>query len=93
MKKPRKVEQDIAQAWQDWYHGHGRAAIADLMVWCNVYSAIETNDPLELAKAEGERRVALRIAHMIGLKPDLFPTQSWDDTDILDRMMKQNVNI
>jgi hypothetical protein len=86
-KTPTKVKQELSTVWKDFYHGPGRAAIAELMVWCNVYSSIETNDPIELAKAEGERAVALRIAQLIGLRPEHFPTQSWDDADTLDRML------
>lgn len=63
-------------------------ALADLMVWCNVYSPIETNDPIELARLNGERNVVMRIAQLMGTKPGDFLANAQDDTDILDRMMR-----
>ena len=93
MKKPTtsKHQLAVAEAWRNFYESHaGRIAIADLMVWCNVYSPILETDPLLLAAANGERNAALRIVQMIGLKAEHFPTQSWDDTDMLDRLMTRN---
>lgn len=79
------------QAWRDFYATpEGRAALADLMVWCNVYSPIETNDPIEMARLNGERNVVLRIAALMGSKPADFLTHAQEDTDILDRMMRSN---
>jgi hypothetical protein len=67
----------------------GSVALAELMVWCNVYSPIETSDPIELARLNGERNVAMRIVQLMGSKPGDFLQTAQDDTDILDRMMRQ----
>lgn len=89
-KKPTraKTQAAIADTWKAFYGSpEGRAAIADLMVWCNVYTPIEESDPIVIARATGERNVALRIAQLIGLQPAAFPSNAWEDADILDRML------
>jgi hypothetical protein len=84
-----KVTMAVGQAWRDFHAtAEGRAALADLMVWCNAYSPIETNDPIEMARLTGERNVVMRIAALMGTKPSEFLQQAQDDTDILDRMMR-----
>jgi hypothetical protein len=94
MSKPptdrrRKAEFACAQSWQAFYHGDGRTAVAALMTEFDVYTpAPKTADAMELARREGQRDVLLRIVQLLGLKPDSFPTQAWEDTDILDRMMR-----
>jgi len=90
MAKPRaKANNAIADAWKGFYQSPaGRLAIADLMVWCNVYHDTATIDPIQLAREAGERAVAQRIAQLIGLRPETFPQQAWDDTDILDNIMR-----
>jgi hypothetical protein len=85
-----KAEFSVAQAWQHFYRTpDGRAAIAELMTWCNVYHDTRTTDPYEHAIERGQRSIAIRIINLIGLKPDAAPTVAWDDSDILDRMLNQ----
>lgn len=87
----RKYSKRDVQLAEDWQavamSAHGRRIIADMMVWCNVYTAIEETDPIALARAVGEQNVAKRVAYLLGLKPEEFPAQSWEDTGILDRML------
>lgn len=79
----------MAESWKGFYQSEGgRVAIAELMVWCNAYTPLTTNDPIELARFQGERNVALRIAQLIGHKPELFPAQAEEDTSILDRILR-----
>lgn len=79
----------MAESWKGFYQSEGgRVAIAELMVWCNVYTPVMTNDPIELARYQGERNVALRIAQLIGHKPEVFIKETNDDTSILDRAMR-----
>lgn len=87
---PRDLQ--LAEDWQ-WFAETpaGRRVIADLMTWGNVYSQIEENDPVAMARAVGENNFAKRVACLLGLKPEVFPTQSWDDTNILDQLMRQQI--
>lgn len=88
-RRPRKTDLAAGQAWKAFSQTEGgKAAIADLMVWCNVYSPIEATDPIQLAMMTGERNVAMRIVYLMGLRPDEFITQANDDTDFLDRMIQ-----
>lgn len=90
MAKParNRAEVAVAQAWQAFYQTpEGRAAIGELMIWCNLYSDTGTIDPIQLAREAGERSVAQRIIKLLGLKPELAPQVAWDDSDILDRMI------
>lgn len=87
----RRVKADLAcaEAWRNFYQGEGRVAMAALLTEFDIYTpAPITADAGQLARREGQRDVLLRIVQLIGLKPEAFPTQAWDDTDILDRMMR-----
>lgn len=76
-----------SEAWKKFDQTpDGRVALAELFVWCNVYSPIESTDPVEMARLVGERNAALRIVHLLGLKPQDFVTRATDDTDILNRI-------
>lgn len=88
-KRTPKRDLQLADDWQ-WVSGtaQGRRIIADLMVWGNVYSQIDTDDPIAMAKAVGENNFAKRVAYLLGVKPEIFPAQSWEHTDILDRMLQ-----
>jgi hypothetical protein len=77
----------VSDAWKQFYQTpDGRIAIAQLLLASGVYVPIETSDPLEMARLNGERNVALRIVQMIGLKPEEFPTQAVEDEDIIARL-------
>ncbi len=87
--KRRKADIAVADAWKRFHQTpEGRLAIADLMVWCNVYHDTGTTDPIQLAREAGERGVAQRVAQLIGLKPEVFPQAAWEDTDILDGLLR-----
>ncbi|NDB93713.1 MAG: hypothetical protein EB165_03585 [Euryarchaeota archaeon] len=81
-----------AQLWKDFYHTDGRAAIALLFYEFNLYSPAPDNDPYSALRREGQRDVLLRIVQLIGLKPEDFASRSWDDADIIDRILNNNVN-
>jgi hypothetical protein len=90
MARPRKTQKElkIARAWKDFYEGSGRIALAELFETFHVYSPIVATDPVSIATANGERNAVLHIARLIGLKAERFPTEAWDDHDILDRMLQ-----
>lgn len=90
-KKITSRDLQLAEDWQ-WFAStpQGRRVIADLMTWGNVYSQIEENDPVAMARAIGENNYAKRIALLLGLSPAVFPVKSWEDTDILERMLSSN---
>jgi hypothetical protein len=83
-----KRDQQLADDWQ-WLATtpEGRRIIADLMTWGNVYSQIEENDPVAMARLVGENNFAKRVAFLLGLKPAQFHQQSWEDTSLMDNMM------
>lgn len=66
----------------------GRAAIADFLTTCNVYHPIDSTDPVECHRLEGERRAALRLLALLSLRPSDFVPMAQQDTDILDRMVR-----
>lgn len=89
--KQGRVMSATGEAWRAFYATpEGRTALAELAVWCNAYSPIESSDPIEIARLTGERNVYLRIAQLMGLKPGEFLQHAQDDTDILDRMLRSN---
>jgi hypothetical protein len=84
-----KTQARIAEAWKAIANtSDGQLVIADLMVWCNAYQPIESNDPIEMARHVGENNVVKRVAGFLGYKPETFAQQAEDDTDFLNRMME-----
>lgn len=91
MSKPRnytaKTRAAISEAWKRLAHtSDGQLIIADLMVWCNAYSPIETSDPIEMARLVGENNVAKYIAGHLGYRPQDFAPQADEDLELLNRM-------
>ena len=77
----------VADAWKSFYATpEGRAAIAELMIWCNVYQECTETDMVEIMRQQGEKNVAVRIIKMIGLTPAEAPVDAWEDEDILHRI-------
>jgi hypothetical protein len=91
MAQARRTKLDIrlGETWRNFAAtSEGKAALADLMVWCNAYTPIETNDPIEMARLTGERNVVMRIATLMGRKPGDYLADAQDDTDYLDKIMR-----
>lgn len=85
-----KQDLTLAGLWQEFHGGPGRAALAALFTEFDLYTpAPRPLDGNEAIRREGQRDVLLRIVQLIGLRPDAFPSEAWEDTDILDRMMKR----
>lgn len=81
-----------ADAWRNFDQTpDGRVALADFFTWCNMYSPIESDDPVELARLVGERNAALRIVQLMGLKPQDFVRRATEDTDILNRIITEGI--
>ena len=84
-----KRDQQIADDWQ-WLANtpQGQRSIADLMVFCDVYTTIEESDPVLLAMAVGANNIGKRIAFYLGFKgtPEDFSRRAFEDTDVLYRM-------
>lgn len=89
--KPRtkaQVEAMIADAYRAVFTSPlGEVVKADLMQWCNVFNPIAEADPINLGIRIGERNVALRIAQMMGLRPEHFPAEAWATADQINSMM------
>lgn len=91
MRSRHRSQAAIGITWRNFYETtDGRAAIAELAVWCNVYTPIESNDPIEMARMNGERNAYLHIVTLMGLKPESFMQNAERDTDILDRMINSD---
>lgn len=90
MAAPRgkaRAAQIASEAWKKFDQTpDGRVALAEYFIWCNIYSPIESNDPVELARLVGERNAALRIVQLLGLKPQDFVPRATEDTDLLNRI-------
>ena len=86
-----KVLLSAGEAWRGFaLLPEGQQALAEYFTFCNVYNPIESNDPIEMARLNGERNAALRILTLMGLKPGDFIQHAQDDTDLLDRAMRSN---
>lgn len=82
-RKSKKEQQlQIAEAYRviNASH-HGRMVFTDLMMMCGAYSAIESNDPIALAKAMERKNMACHIAQMLGLRDEHFPDEAWKTAD------------
>jgi hypothetical protein len=92
-KDDPKLAKRTAQLAEDWQWlastAQGRRIIAHIMVWGNVYNPITDHDPIKMAMQVGENNFAKEIAFFLGYRADKFEfaQRSWDDTDLLDRML------
>lgn len=67
----------VAEAWRSIAASpEGKAVIADLMMFCGVYSPHAANEAFELARCEGRREVGLHITKMLDLRPSDFPERA-----------------
>lgn len=82
-----QVEMIIADAYKVVFtSAAGEIVKADIMQWCNVYNPVTETDPINLGMRMGERNVALRIAQMLGLRPEHFPVEAWKAADEINAM-------
>jgi hypothetical protein len=82
-----QVQQIVADAYKAVFTSPlGEIVKADLMQWCNVFNPIAEADPINLGIRIGERNVALRIAQMMGLRPEHFPDEAWKVADEINAM-------
>jgi hypothetical protein len=79
----------LSEAWKAFYATpEGRMAIANLFAEFHIYSPIVARDAIEIATANGERNVALRIAQLLALKPQRFAETATEDIDLVDRLIR-----
>lgn len=93
MMRHRQLSED----WQEVARSPaGRRIIADLMGWGWVFQPIEENEPLAMARMNGERNFALRVARLLTLEPEHFPnamrenneaTKEWMGTEPFNDIM------
>ena len=85
-KKARSVT-IASSAWKAFYETpDGRVAIAQLMTEFGFFAAPAPGS--DLARATGQRDVLVRLNELINRKPEDAPSDSRDDDDILDRIMR-----
>lgn len=90
MKRPRTARV-VATAWRDFYAtGEGRAALAHLFKEFGLHASPE-GDATALARAWGQRDVLVRIIQHINLKEDEAVPLDRDNTDVLERLMRDYV--
>jgi len=93
MARPRKgsAQDRLAANWKTvWHTPAGRLAISELLIATNVYSEIQTTDPLQMAMAIGERNVAARIARYLGLKAEDYVQDATDAVDLVSKFMESH---
>lgn len=74
-----------AAAWQTFYRGPGRPALAALFAEFGLYGTPSPGENSE--RAWGQRDVLVRIVRLIGLKEEEAPADASEDVDILDRII------
>jgi hypothetical protein len=81
------IERELSGAYQSVFSSpQGEIVKADLMLCGNVYHEISGSDLFSLGVKEGERRIALRIAKYLGLRPEHFATEAWAMTDSINAL-------
>lgn len=88
-QRRKAADLKLAETWRLFYEGNGRPAIAALFTEFDMYTSSPGNDPYAAMRREGQRDVLQRIVQLIGLRPGHFVEQAWDDTDLLERYMRQ----
>lgn len=85
----QKADLKCAEAWRGFHQGSGKEALAALFTEFNMYHSEQSNDPHAIMRATGQRDVLLRIVQLIGLRPDHFVEQAWNDANAVDYLMRQ----
>lgn len=76
-KRTARGQLAVAEAWRSIAATpEGKAVIADLMMFCGVYSPHGATEAIELARCEGRREVGLHITKMMDLRPSDFPERA-----------------
>lgn len=81
-----KKQLTVAQRWKDFYEAD-RTALAALFTRFDMYTP--PGEDLTEAQAMrfiGQRDVLLWITRQLGLRPEHFLQQAWDDAAILERL-------
>ena len=91
-ERKKRTRADVDRGLADDYRAvfnspQGERVKADLMLSGNVYHEIQGDSLFALGIKEGERRVALRIAKYLGLRPEHFPVEAWATAEIANNMM------
>ena len=91
-RRPRRTKAQAEQELSSDYRvvfgsPQGERVKADLMMRANVYHEISGKDLFELGVKEGERRFALHLVKMMGLKSEHFITGAWQTADTINQMM------
>lgn len=88
---PTLHDKVMSEKYQGIYNDpDGKAVFADIFAQANLYSPIATVDPIEAAREEGKRQLALHIVHMLSLQPTDFVQSAQSDFNILDNLMRLN---
>jgi len=92
VSRKKRTRADVDRSLADDYRAvfsspQGERVKADLMLCGNVYHEIQGDSLFALGIKEGERRVALRIAKYLGLRPEHFPAEAWAAAEVADNMM------
>ena len=88
---PTQHDKVMSEKYQGIYNDpDGHAVFSDIFAQANLYSPIQTVDPIEAAREEGKRQLALHVVHMLSLKPEDFVQHAQDDLNILDNIMRNN---
>lgn len=88
--KDKKIgrERQLAEDWQHISRSpEGRRVLADLMAWGWVFQPIEEDDPIAMARANGERNFVLRIARYLNLQPEVFAEAMRDNDEAQGEMI------
>lgn len=81
-------EQRLGAIWKGIYETpHGRVAVSEFLVSANLYSEIQTADPITMAVAVGERNMAARMARLVGLKPENYVSDAAESVDTISRFI------
>lgn len=91
--RKRRLQRD-AQLATDWQAiartPEGRRIIADLFGWGWVFQPLEDNDPMELARHNGERNFALRVARYLNLDAAVFAAAMRQNDEAVAEWMGEN---
>jgi hypothetical protein len=86
-----KRERQLSEDWQAVARTpEGRRVIADLFAWGWVFQPIEENDPMGMARANGERNFALRVSRYLNLTPEVFAEAMRSNDEAIGEMIGDN---
>ncbi len=91
-KLRQHTDAQLSQDYKDVFLAtpQGRRVLADIMAAARVFAPVDSNDPYEIARRNGERNIACRVATYCAYHPADFVERAIETTRELEELFNQS---